>query len=379
MTFPTVTTSGAARPSRGAPLVLHVFPTFAVGGAQVRFAAVANRWGDRFRHAIVSLDGRTECAARLAVPHTVLAAPDTKARNFPQRLLSIRAALRRVGPDVLVTSNWGAIEWAIANLAPPRVRHVHTEDGFGPDEASGQKPRRMLARRLSLRRSTVVLPSGVLLRSAREAWLLPERGLRFVPNGVALSRFRPDGPPAALDVPGEGPVVGTVAALRREKNLGRLIRAVARLHREGMAVRLLVVGGGEERAALEALARAEGLADVNLFAGPIPDPAAAYRAMDVFALSSDTEQMPFSVLEAMATALPVVATRVGDVAGMVATENAPHLADLDDGALADALRPLLTDATSRARLGAANRAKAERDYDEEAMFATYAALWEGRA
>lgn len=362
----------------GRPLVLHVFPTFAVGGAQVRFAALANRWGERWRHAILALDGRFDCAERLDVPHDRLVFPSVAGETLPRRLLRIRQALRRWNPDVLVTSNWGAIEWAIANLWPRRIHHVHTEDGFGPDEASGQKQRRVLTRRLALRASTIVLPSTVLLRAAREKWRLPEARLHFVPNGLDLSRFRASGASPALTVPGDGPVVATVAALRPEKNLARLIRMAGLLRREGMAFRLLIVGDGAERPALEALARAEGLEDRTLFAGHMPDPAAAYRSMDVFALSSDTEQMPFSVLEAMATGLPVAATDVGDLRMMLAPENLPNVARLDDAALADALRPLLLDPALRQRIGLLNRAKAERDYDQEVMFATYAGLIEGR-
>jgi glycosyltransferase involved in cell wall biosynthesis len=259
-------------------------------------------------------------------------------------------------------------------LAPPRLRHLHTEDGFGPDEAAGQKPRRVLTRRLALRWSQVALPSTVLLRAAREVWRLPERRLHHIPNGLDIRRFRPDGPGAGITVPGEGPVIGTVAALRPEKNIARLLRACALLRGEGHRFRLLVIGDGAERPALEALAGELGLAGCTLFAGHVPDPAAAYRAMDLFALSSDTEQMPFSVMEAMASAVPVAATDVGDVRVMLPSEGAAHIAARDDAALAAAIRPLLRDAALRARLGAASRAKAERDYDEETMFQAYAAL-----
>ena len=113
------------------------------------------------------------------------------------------------------------------------------------------------------------------------------------------------------------------------------------------------------------------------FAGHVPDPAAAYRAMDLFALSSDTEQMPFSVLEAMATALPVAATNVGDVRVMMPEISRPHVAARTPEALAAALRPLLESEELRARLGAANRAKAVQDYDQETMFQAYAALIDG--
>jgi glycosyltransferase involved in cell wall biosynthesis len=359
------------------PLLLHVFPSFAVGGAQVRMAAIANRFGARWRHAVVALDGRHDCAERLAphVPYEGVPFPYRRDEALPTRLSSIAVLLRSLAPAALVTSNWGSIEWAMANRLGPRLRHVHLEDGFGPDEAQGQKRRRVWTRRAVLRRSEVVLPSTVLLRAAREAWRLPERRLHFVPNGLDLRRFRPDGPRLDLAPEGEGPVIGTVAALRAEKNIARLLRAAAVLHAEGARFRLVVLGDGPERAGLERLAAELGLP--ARFPGHVADPAAAYRGFDVFALSSDTEQMPFSVLEAMASGLPVASTDVGDVRHMLGEGSAQHLAAKEDAALAAAIRPLLGDAALRARLGSANRAKAERDYDQEAMFAAHARLLDG--
>jgi glycosyltransferase involved in cell wall biosynthesis len=375
--MPAAPVQGPALPPGSAPLLLHVFPTFAIGGAQVRFAALANRFGPRWRHAIVALDGRTDCAERLApsVPCVVLPAPPPE--GGPVRIWRIRRFLRDLNAAVLVTSNWGAIEWAAANLFPPRIRHIHTEDGFGPDEASGQKPRRVLFRRLVLRRSTVVLPSLTLLKAARETWRLPEARLHYIPNGLDLARFRPEGSRLPLAPPGEGPVIGTVAKLRAEKNLARLLHACALLHRDGLVFRLVVIGDGPEEEALKALAAELGLGGITRFAGHVPDPAAAYRAMDVFALSSDTEQMPFSVMEAMASALPVASTNVGDVAAMLGEGSRDFVAPKDDRALAAALRPLLAEALLRQRIGMANRARAEAAYDQETMFQAYARLIDG--
>lgn len=375
--MPAPPSQGPALPPGPAPLLLHVFPTFTIGGAQVRLAALANRWGPRFRHAVIALDGREECAARFGpqVPFVCLPFP---ALDGPARFLAIRRCLGAIRPDMLVTSNWGAIEWAAANLLPPRIPHIHTEDGFGPEEASGQLRRRVLFRRLVLRWSTVVLPSLTLHHLAAEVWRLPPRRLRYIPNGLDLVRFAPEGPKPDFPISGDAPVIGTVARLRAEKNLARLLRACARLHQEGVAFRLLVVGGGPERDSLERLVVELGLADRVLFVGDQPDPAPAYRTMDVFALSSDTEQMPFSVLEAMASARPVAATDVGDVKAMLAPENAPFVVPKDDEALAGALRRLLADPALRLGIGAANRAKAEVEYDEVAMAEAYAALFAPR-
>lgn len=360
------------------PLLMHVFPTFAVGGAQVRFAALANRFKARWRHVVVSLDGDCACAGLIQpdVPLTLLSPPG-KGSGMLRNLWAIRALLRQHRPDVLVTGNWGSMDWVIANLVPPMARHLHMEDGFGVDEAAGQHRRRVLTRQLTLRGSTVVLPSLGLLRAAREEWHLPPGRLHYIPNGLDLLRFHPEGQAASLAIPGAGPVIGTVAALRPEKSIDRLLRACALLAAQGIAFRLVVVGNGTERERLEALAHTLGLQGRLLFAGHASNPSEIYRAFDIFALSSSTEQMPFSILEAMASGLAVVSTDVGDVRAMVASANQPFVTPLDDAAFASALGKLLGDAPLRDALGAANRARAVLDFGDEAMFSAYAALLDG--
>jgi len=356
-----------------APLLLHVFPTFAAGGAQVRFATLANRLGGTFRHAVFSMDGNYEARARLdpaldiRFPKVRVVKGDTLGN-----LRRFRAALRDLRPNLLVTSNWGSIEWALARIGMG-VPHLHMEDGFGPEERARQIPRRVLARRVLLRRSTVVVPSVLLERLALEVWrLLPAR-LRRIPNGVDLARF------AAARAPHDGPVViGTVAALRAEKNIARLIRALARLPATAPA-RLVIVGDGPERAALEALAVSAGAGGRVEFAGYRSDPAPLYVGFDIFALSSDTEQMPLSVLEAMASGLPVVSTDVGDVAAMLDEANRPYVVPLEDAALADALAALVARSDLRAALGAANRARFEANFTEAGMVAAWRDLFAGLA
>jgi glycosyltransferase involved in cell wall biosynthesis len=356
--------STAPRP----PLVLSVFSTFAVGGPQVRFVTLANRLRGAFRHAIVPMDGAADCAGRLdpgldvTYPEVGIAKGDTfgNVRRF-------RRVLHEMRPDVLVTYNWGTIEWAIANLLP-MVRHVHIEDGFGPEEQSRQIPRRVLMRRAVLRQCGVVVPSRTLWRIATEVWKLPETQLRYVPNGIDLRRFIP-----AERHGVEGVTIGTVASLRAEKNLERLLRAF-RLLPEALGVRLVIVGDGPERTSLQAMAASFGLNERVRFAGQVADPAPLYSEFDIFALTSDTEQMPLSILEAMAAGLPAVSTAVGDVRDMLAKENAPFVVPLDDAALAGAMESLAQHAGLRRAIGAANRAKAERDFDERAMVEAYTRL-----
>ena len=353
-----------------APLLLHVYSTFAVGGPQVRFAALANRFGREFRHAIVAMDGNTACRERLdpgldvTFPQVEIRKGDTLGNR--RRFRAVLAALR---PDALVTSNWGSIEWAMANT-PTLVRHLHVEDGFGPEERDRQQPRRVWTRRLLLRRATVAVPSQVLFRLATEVWRLPRGHVHYVPNGIDLARFAV--PRRANDVP----VIGTVAALRPEKSLGRLIRAFAAV-RAQRPCRLVIAGGGPERAGLETLAGELGVAADVTFPGHVADTPALYAGFDVFALSSDTEQMPLSVLEAMAAGLPVASTDVGDVRAMLAPENGAQVVAQDEALLAAALAALLEDIPLRGLLAAANRRRAEAAFDQEAMFAAWHALFRG--
>jgi glycosyltransferase involved in cell wall biosynthesis len=359
--------------------VLSVFATFAVGGPQVRFAALANRYGPRYRHLIVAMDGNTTCRERLSSSLDVSFPPVPIRKGATvANLLMFRRFLRTQRPDVLVTNNWGSIEWAMANL-PRVVRHVHIEDGFGPEERDHQIRRRVLTRRLVLRWSAVALPSQTLTRIATETWRLNQRHVHTIPNGIDMARFPGTHDQAvAAAWQGEGPVIATVAALRAEKNLGRLLRAFAAATRARPA-RLVIVGDGPERGGLEALAMALGIAESVSFLGHSADPAPFYAGFDLFALSSDTEQMPIALIEAMAAGLPVVATDVGDVRVMLAEANAPCIVARDDAALASGLAALLDDPARRAQIGTANRAKAIAAFDQERMFAAYAALFDGDA
>lgn len=350
--------------------LLSVFATFAVGGPQVRYASLANAFGTRFQHSIVAMDGNLACRERLDAslgvefPRVALAKGDTLGN-----LRTIRRTLAQMRPDALVTHNWGSIEWAMANAVRPLVHHVHIEDGFGPEERDSQLPRRVWTRRAVLRRSAVVLPSQTLLTLARDVWRLPSRRLHFIPNGIDLAAFD------AVPAPERSSrlVVGTVAALRPEKNLGRMIEAFAAAG-PGFDAELRIVGDGPERAALQAQAASLGLGDRVAFTGHVQNPTALFKGFDVFALSSDTEQMPIAVLEAMAAALPVAGTRVGDVGLMLAPENQALLCSRDAGELAGRMRVLLEDEGLRRRVGEANRCKVARDYTRETMLEAYAAL-----
>ena len=361
------------------PLKLfHVFPTFAVGGAQVRFAALARGLGGKFEHVVVSLDG--VCGAERLVPPEVRLGlrplRGRKGRLGLGNLRTFRAVLREERPDLLVTYNWGAIEWALANRFRPVCPHLHVVDGFGPEEAERQLPRRLWLRRLALSGHTAVaVPSQTLRKLAIDSWRLDPSRVHHIPNGIDVGALEGQArrPLALRRQPGEA-VFGTLCGLRPEKNLARMLRIAAMLPKD-LRWRLVVGGEGAERAVLEMQARALGLSERVDFVGFVAPPGALLGALDVFVLTSDTEQMPLGVLEAMAVGLPVLATDVGDLRAMLPAESgaACLFAPADEAAFAGRLAALLGSPDERRRLGALNRAKAA-EFRLDAMIARYERL-----
>jgi len=354
------------------PLLLSVFSTFKVGGPQVRFAAIANHFGDHFRHVIVAMDDAYDCKDRLSSKLDITLLPlEIRKRETLSNRRRFRSLLQSIRPSHLVTYNWGTIEWAMANW-PRLVPHLHIEDGFGPEEAIGQLLRRNLTRRVVLRRSTIVVPSRKLERIATDTWKLKRANVHYIPNGIDCRRFA-DAPRKPSIPPSGPPVIGTVAALRPEKNLHRLLETF-RLVRNEMPCRLVIAGDGSEREQLESHAKELGVTRDVLFTGYRHDTESIYADLDVFVLSSNTEQMPTSVIEAMAAGLPIVATDVGDIATMVSKENRQFVVPPSAEALARASLLLLRDESLRRKLGSANQSRAMRDYSQENMFAAYGRL-----
>lgn len=369
----------APRSDPAAPATcLHVFPSFEIGGVALRTVRIINHLGAQFRHTIIALNGDFGAARNFEMEGEVNLLPPRRPHSGTLGgVLSGAAVLRRLRPQLLLTYNWGAIEWAIANRLLRVSRHIHHEAGFGKEEADGQLWRRVVCRRWALTGCVrVVVPSRWLEDLARRVWKLPPELVTYVPEGVDPGRFaalRRDKIPGFERRPGEL-VVGTVAPLRPEKNIGRLLRAFALLG-DGVAARLIIAGDGAERGAIERLAVELGIAQRVLFTGYV-QPETVLGSFDVFALSSDTEQMPIALLEAMAAGRAVAAVDVGDVKAMVGPENQRFVVPRDDAAaLAGAIRQLLSDRALCERLGRANRARAAAEFSQERTFAGYERLF----
>jgi L-malate glycosyltransferase len=372
------TVGSNAAPSLLCRHVLHVFPSFGVGGVPLRMVRVINHFGKHFRHSVIALDNNFEAAGSFAGDLDVVLLPaEHRKKGALRAVFDSALALRRLRPDLLITYNWGAIEWAMAHRLWPVSRHIHFEAGFSQREADSQIPRRVLFRRWALAQcALVVVPSRLLADLACRVWRLPLERVRYVPNGVDVARFSS---PARDLMPGltrrpDELVIGTVAPLRPEKNVGRLLRVFASLD-SSIAARLVVAGDGVERRGLERQAGELGIADRVVFTGHVA-PEAVLGAFDIFALSSDTEQMPNALLEAMAASRAVAAVNVGDVKSIVCEDNRDFVVPRDDGpAFAAAITKLLRDPEKRGALGLKNRERVVAAFSQERMFAAYSEIF----
>lgn len=360
--------------------VFHVFSTLNVGGPQVRFATTVNRLGSDFRHLAFAMDHGYE-ATKLLAPEASCEVCDIdygKGRPLAN-FFTFRRNLNELKPDVLVTYNWGAIEWAVANFGRA-CPHIHIVDGFGPEEADRQLPRRVMFRRLALaRNTTIIVPSLTLQEIVTKIWRQRPAKVAYIPNGIDCARFerpRDDALGEKFDIPRDATVIGTVAALRREKNLGRLLDAFNTVP-NGEKLRLVIVGDGPEREPMQVKAAQLGLADRVIFTGYLPDPAPILSLFDIFAISSDTEQMPISVLEAMATRLPIAGVDVGDVRHIVSDANKKHIVERDADRLGAVFSRLVADPGLCQQIGDANRQHVEAVFDEATMVDTYARYFSG--
>ena len=361
-----------------APHILHVFSTFTNGGPQVRTCSILNALGPAFTHTIMATDGNYDAANRIGSQVSCRFLPPPKGKGSLLYAFALGQVFRRLRPDAAFTYNWGSFDAILAVRALGLCPIVHTEDGFGKDEAAGLKKRRIWARRAVLNAThAVVVPSRTLRQISTGAYGLKDSKVRFIPNGVDLSRFQPGDQNSEwrrrFQIPEEAVLTGYVGRLSPEKNLSLLLEAFAQA--DVANTRLAIVGEGPCRSELEQLSAKLGLRGRIVFTGPVADPAGCYRALDVFAMSSHTEQMPMALLEAMASGLPAVCTDVGDTAEMLGAGWPVLVPSGATGRYAEALRIMTTSPGLRSRLGVHNRKRCEEEYSFDRMLNRYAGLF----
>lgn len=292
-------------------------------------------------------------------------------------LLPLRLArrLRRDRTDLVHTHNRMALLYGAPAGRLARAAVVHTKHGRNPGSRTQVRVARLAARFVD----AFVAVSAETAAFARERREVPEARLSTIANGIALDRFHPDA--AARDrlreqlrIPADAWVMGTVGRLAPEKNQALLLRAAAPLL--SGSCRLVLVGDGPLRPALEALATELGIRSLTHFLGAREDVPEVLSALDAFALTSDSEGLPLAIPEAMATGLPVVATAVGGVPLVLADGETGYLVPpRAEELLRQRLGALRDDRAAAAACGARARAAALERFSAERMIEEYLALY----
>jgi sugar transferase (PEP-CTERM/EpsH1 system associated) len=364
------------------PLIVHIVFRFDYGGLENGVVNVVNGLGrDEFRHTIIALTESTDFSRRLHDGVAVYALGKRPGKDFAAYVRLYRL-LRKLRPTVVHTRNIGTLDCAfVAFLAGVPVR-IHGEHGWDVADPDGlNRKYRLLRRAASHVVRTFVTVSDDLRRWLTGVVGIPSRKVVWICNGVDTARFRPADEPRREQSPSPifaagNVVVGSVTRFAQIKDPLNVVEAFLSVHNAGdRRLRLAMIGDGELRAAALARLEGAGVADAAWLPGSRDDVPELLRAMDIFVLGSRREGVSNTVLEAMASGLPVVATATGGNLELVQTDTGALVPPEDRGALADAIATYARDAELRARHGRKARERAVSQYSIAAMVAGYRALY----
>ena len=299
--------------------------------------------------------------------------------NDPTVPLRLMRLLRRERYQVLHTHNWVTIcEGYFAARAARVPRVVHGEHGY-PFET---RPRNIGVQRYLWRRiDRVTAVASPLADDLARTLNYPREHVSVIANGVDTEKFCP-GPPcrdsirADFGLPSQGILVGTVARLDPVKNHVGLIQAASLLRARGTDLHLVFAGDGPERRALMRLATELGVDDRLHMLGNVTEVERLLNAFDAFVLNSNAEGMSNTLLEAMASGLPIIATRVGSNADLIVDGESGVLINPGaDEELACALERFVSQPSSAQRLAEEARNRAEQLFGLQQMVAQYQTLY----
>lgn len=368
--------------SEGKIKILHVLDSLGVGGMERVVIDVVNGLDQsRFDQVVCCVSRKGDAAWRLrqGAKCIDLGKGDRADHLAP---LKIARVIRSESPDIVHTQSWSGVDAAIAKLITGAAGLVHSEHGRNYPHINSEPLKRKIARRCLYHVADAVFAVSNEVRDyyCRETGFARDRML-VIPNGIDARRIDEADTGRAREEFGIGVddfIIGTVARLDATKDTITLARAFARLYfaQASPKLKLLVVGDGDERAAIENFAAERGLNGAIIFTGIRHDAPRLLGAMNLFALSSLSEGMPITVLEAMAARLPVVATNVGALPEMVEEGVTGFLVEpKDDQSLAERFARLCSNRDLARQFGQAGRAVVEREYSLEAMLQRYAELY----
>lgn len=380
--------ASATQPS---PLIAHVIFRLGVGGLENGLVNLINHIpADRYRHAIVCLTRAFEFRKRILRPDVAIHELDKQDGQDPAVHLKLWRLFRSLGPAILHTRNLGALDSAFAARAAGVRRHVHGLHGWDVTDLHGTSRRYALLRRVC----DPLVNRYIAVSRDLERWLTEDLNVRSakvtqIYNGVDTERFRParsgENRRAVLP-PGfaadDSFVVGWIGRMDAVKNPLALIDAAAHLvdsdAEARRRLRLVMVGPGPLAAQAAERVRAARLDTHCWMPGPRDDVPEVLRALDLFVLPSLNEGISNTILEAMASAVPVIATAVGGNGELLANGETGALVPVGDaGAMAGAVAGYLHDRARLQRHGAAARARIERDFSLVAMVERYLETYDG--
>jgi sugar transferase (PEP-CTERM/EpsH1 system associated) len=371
-----------------APLIVHVVYRFRVGGLENGVVNLVNRLPPQsWRHAIVSLTEIDEGFAARVQRHDVryVALGKEPGHAFPlyPKLFHLFRELR---PAIVHTRNTAALEASVpAWMASVPVR-VHGEHGRDVGDLDGSRVRYRWARRaFSPFVTRYVAVSPDLARYLGDRVGIARRRIEQIYNGVDTVRFHPSSAgktslPGCPFTPDDYWLVGTVGRMEAVKDQTNLARAFVRaleLHPEArQRMRLVMIGDGALRSQVEAILSASGAQDLAWLPGELSSVPALLQGLDCFVLPSLAEGVSNTILEAMATALPVIATDVGANGELVQDGSTGQLVPASDSeALARAMVRYMSDPAMAARHGRAGRQVIERRFSLDRMVDDYHRLY----
>lgn len=380
--------SGTYDGARLPPLVAHIIFSLDVGGLENGLVNLINHLPEqRFRHAVICLTGYTDFRLRIRRNEVTCYSLDKPAGIAVGMYYKLWRLLRKLQPDIVHTRNLAALEGQLpAALAGVPIR-IHGEHGREMNDLDGGNKKYQWLRRLH----KPLVHHYVALSRDLESYLCDTIGIApdkisQIYNGVDTTLFSPvRGARGALPCPGfDAPdlfIIGTVGRMQEVKNQLTLARAfillLAKIPNARAQLRLVMVGDGPLRAEVQRLLQQAGVCDLAWLPGVRDDIPEIMRELDVFVLPSLAEGISNTVLEAMASGLPVVATRVGGNPELVETDGTGWLVPPGDPeAMAEALHYYFNHPEERARHGAAARAKVRQCFSIEAMARNYMRIYD---
>ena len=370
------------------PLVVHIVHRFDTGGLENGLVNLINHMpASAYRHCVLALTEVTEFSRRVQredVEFISLRKPSGHGFNVYPRLWRL---LRKLQPAIVHTRNLGPLEMQVAAAAARVPVRLHGEHGRELDDLDGSNKRLQRVRRLysPFVQRYVALSRDLQQYLVESVGIAPAR-IAQIYNGVDAERFRPatggDAPLAGCPFdPSTHWLVGTVGRMQGVKHQTLLAHAFVRLLQLDPALRstarLVMVGEGPLRTESAAILEAGAATELAWLPGGRDDVPDVMRSLNCFVLPSLAEGISNTILEAMASGLPVIATDVGGNAELVDDGRTGIVVPSGDiEAMAQALWRLARNRATGAGMGREGRVEVERRFSLQAMVAAYQSLYD---